>query len=65
MTILMADIHAKLDSLKSSRELVQWRVEYYKRIIMALLKAVGVPTEKLRFVIGSSFQRSEAYVDDL
>ena len=32
---------------------------------MALLKAVGVPIERLEFVLGSSYQRSPEYVMDL
>ncbi|KAH6900560.1 hypothetical protein B0T10DRAFT_471042 [Thelonectria olida] len=65
MTILLADIHGFLDNLKAPIELVQYRVEYYRLTITAILKAVGVPTEKLKFVLGSSYQKSPEYVMDL
>jgi tyrosyl-tRNA synthetase len=31
----------------------------------SMLKAVGVPLEKLEFVLGSSYQHSPAYIKDL
>lgn len=65
MTILLADIHGFLDNLKAPIELVQYRVEYYRLTITAILQAVGVPTEKLKFVLGSSYQKSPEYVMDL
>lgn len=65
ITILLADIHGFLDNLKAPLELVQHRAEYYRLIITALLEAVGVPTEKLRFVLGSSYQKSPEYVMDV
>ena len=40
--VLLADIHAFLDNLKAPIELVKWRSEYYKFVIIELLKAVGV-----------------------
>jgi tyrosyl-tRNA synthetase len=63
--ILLADVHAFLDNLKAPRELVQYRAEYYRFVITALLRAVNVPIEQLEFVLGSSYQRGQAYVDDL
>ncbi|KAI5467655.1 tyrosyl-tRNA synthetase, class Ib [Mariannaea sp. PMI_226] len=65
MTILLADIHGFLDNLKAPIELVQYRVEYYRLTITGILKAVGVPIEKLKFVLGSSYQKSPEYVMDL
>ena len=38
---------------------------YYKFTIAALLEAVGAPIEKLRFVLGSSYQTSSAYTLDV
>jgi len=62
---LLADVHSFLDSLKSPLELVQYRVEYYRFTITAMLESLGVPTEKLRFVLGSSYQKSPEYIMDL
>lgn len=65
MTILLADIHGFLDNLKAPLELVAHRVSFYRLVILAILQAVGVPTEKLRFVQGSSYQKSPEYVMDV
>lgn len=63
--ILLADIHGFLDNLKAPIELVQYRAEYYKYTITALLEAVGVSIEKLEFVLGSSYQLTPKYQMDL
>lgn len=65
MTILLADIHGFLDNLKAPLELVMHRAEFYRHIITAMLQAVGVSTEKLRVVLGSSYQKSPEYVMDV
>ncbi|KAJ5975494.1 hypothetical protein N7481_009201 [Penicillium waksmanii] len=65
VVILLADIHAFLDNLKAPIELVNARAEYYRKVITALLQAVGVKTDKLEFVLGSSYQKSPEYVMDL
>ena len=63
--ILLADIHGFLDNLKAPIELVQFRAEYYKFVITALLNSVNVPIERLEFVLGSSYQLSAKYTMDL
>ncbi|KHO00241.1 tyrosyl-tRNA synthetase [Metarhizium album ARSEF 1941] len=63
--ILFADIHAILDNLKAPRELVEQRVRFYEYVITAMLEAIGVSTEKLRFVKGSSYQLKSDYVMDM
>ncbi|KAF8455523.1 tRNA synthetases class I-domain-containing protein [Terfezia claveryi] len=63
--ILLADIHAFLDNLKAPLDLVAHRAKYYELIIKALLRAIGVPIEKLTFVLGSSYQLSKEYQMDL
>ena len=63
--ILLADIHGFLDNLKAPIELVNFRAEYYRFVITALLKAVGVSLDKLEFVLGSSYQLTPAYTMDL
>ncbi|KAJ5450311.1 Tyrosine--tRNA ligasecytoplasmic [Penicillium daleae] len=65
VVILLADVHAFLDSMKAPLELVENRVKYYQKIITAILEAVGVSTEKLEFVLGSSYQRNSDYVMDV
>lgn len=62
--MLLADIHAFLDNLKAPIELVRHRVDYYRHVLIAALRSIGVPTERLIFVVGSSYQLSEAYAMD-
>ncbi|SJX65917.1 probable TYS1-tyrosyl-tRNA synthetase [Sporisorium reilianum f. sp. reilianum] len=59
--ILLADIHAFLDNLKAPIELVRHRVNYYRHVLTAVFRAIGVPTDRLVFVVGSSYQLTEAY----
>ncbi|KAG0006833.1 hypothetical protein BGZ65_003082 [Modicella reniformis] len=61
ITILIADIHAFLDNMKAPMELVGKRAEYYTQLIKATLTSIGVPTEKLKFVQGSSYQLTPEY----
>ena len=63
--ILLADIHGFLDNLKAPIELVKHRAEYYRFVIISLLKAVNVPIDQLEFVLGSSYQLSAEYTMDL
>lgn len=51
--------------MKAPLELVENRVKYYEKVIRAILEAVGVSTEKLEFVLGSSYQRNSDYVMDV
>ncbi|KAF9436655.1 hypothetical protein BGZ76_003339 [Entomortierella beljakovae] len=59
--VLVADIHAFLDNMKAPMELVGKRAEYYTQLIKATLTSIGVPTDKLTFVLGSSYQLSKEY----
>ncbi|KAI9834717.1 MAG: hypothetical protein M1838_005485, partial [Thelocarpon superellum] len=63
--ILLADIHGFLDNLKAPLDLVNFRAEYYRHVITALLKSVNVPIDRLEFVLGSSYQLSSKYTMDL
>ncbi|KAL4821255.1 hypothetical protein BDW67DRAFT_46437 [Aspergillus spinulosporus] len=65
VVILLADIHAFLDNLKAPLELVENRAKYYAKVIRAILESVGVPTEKLEFVLGSSYQKTPEYTMDV
>ncbi len=61
LKILLADVHAFLDNLKAPIELVQARVEYYKRLISTVFRTLGLPLEQVEFVVGSSYQYSPEY----
>ncbi|KAH8109095.1 tyrosine tRNA ligase [Phellopilus nigrolimitatus] len=61
VTILLADLHAFLDNLKAPLELVGHRTKYYKHLLLAIFRSLGIPTSKLRFVEGSSYQLSKEY----
>lgn len=63
--ILFADLHAYLDSMKSSWEQLVHRVEYYKAIITGMLESINVPLEKLEFVTGTTYQFDKNYVLDM
>eukprot|EP00004_Rigifila_ramosa_P024928 TRINITY_DN732_c0_g1_i2.p1 TRINITY_DN732_c0_g1~~TRINITY_DN732_c0_g1_i2.p1 ORF type:complete len:567 (+),score=140.90 TRINITY_DN732_c0_g1_i2:44-1702(+) len=65
VTILFADLHAYLDNMKSSWELLKHRVAYYEAIIKAMLESIGVPLDKLRFIRGTEFQLSREYTLDV
>jgi tyrosyl-tRNA synthetase len=62
---LLADIHGFLDNLKAPIELVEYRVQFYRLTISLILESVSVSTEKLQFVLGSSYQKSLEYVMDV
>jgi tyrosyl-tRNA synthetase len=61
VTILFADLHAYLDNMKAPWELLALRTKYYQAVIKSMLKSIGVPIDKLKFVIGTSFQLSKEY----
>lgn len=63
--ILLADIHGFLDNLKAPIELVHLRATYYRHVITALLRTVGVSTSRLEFVLGSSYQLGARYAMDV
>jgi len=63
--ILIADIHAFLDSQKTPEELLKLRSQYYEVVIKESLKALKVPVDKLEFVRGSDYQLSKEFTLDL
>ncbi|KAJ2085955.1 Tyrosine--tRNA ligase cytoplasmic [Coemansia sp. RSA 986] len=63
--VLLADIHAFLDNLKSPIELVRLRTQYYEHLIKCMLRSVGVPLEKLEFVVGSSYELTPEFTMDV
>jgi len=58
--ILLADYHTWLN-LKGNMEWIEQMIEYWKRNFIA----VGLSPKKAEFVVGSSFQRTQEYFDDL
>lgn len=58
VTILFADLHAFLDNMKSTWELLENRVVYYQCVIKALLQSLDVPIDRLHFIKGTEFQLS-------
>lgn len=59
--ILIADIHAAMDDLKTPWEEISKRAEYYKKCI-----ELAFPWEKKpEFTIGSSFQLTKEYMTDV
>jgi tyrosyl-tRNA synthetase len=63
--VLFADLHAYLDNLKTSWELLKYRTEYYEIIIKKLLEILGVDTSHIFFVKGSDFQLTPRYSIDV
>lgn len=65
VTILFADLHAYLDNMKAPWSLLDLREKYYEAVIKAMLKSIGVPLEKLKFVKGTDYQLSREYTLDV
>lgn len=63
--VLVADLHAFLDNMKASLEVVGYRVQYYTRMIKSMLKSMGAPIDKLKFIVGKDYQLSPEYTLDL
>lgn len=61
--ILLADLHAALDSV--AWEILEKKYKYYKRAIILILKTIGVDMKKLEFVKGSDLQLNEKYFQDV
>ena len=65
VTILFANLHGFLDNMKSSWDLLNFRMQYYELIIKGMLEYIGVPLDRLRFIRGTDFQLSEKYTLDM
>ena len=61
--ILLADLHAALDSVPWI--LLEKRYNYYERAIITILKTIGVDLKKLEIVKGSEFQLKPEYMYDV
>lgn len=62
---MFADLHAYLDNMKAPWELLVHRCDYYQMAIKSMLKSIGVPLDKLKFVKGSDYQLSKEYTLDV
>jgi tyrosyl-tRNA synthetase len=47
--------------MKAPPELVGHRTKYYKFVLLAVFETLGIPTSKLTFVEGSSYQLTKEY----
>lgn len=65
VTILLANIHAYLDNMKTSWELLEHRSDFYKLLITEILNSLKVNTEKLKFIQGTDFQLEKDYTLDV
>ncbi len=61
LTHISVDIHAFLDNMKAPLELVGHRTKYYKFVLLAVFESLGIPTSRLTFVEGSSYQLTKEY----
>ena len=64
-SILLADSHAHLDDQKTPFDLLDHRVKYYKEIIEAMIKSLGIDTHNLDFKKGSDFELDKKYTLDV
>ena len=65
VTILLADLHAYLDSMKSTWEQLDYRVQFYQILLKSILEILGAPVDKLKFVRGTDFQLNKQYTLDM
>ena len=65
VTILIADLHAYLDNMKSSLALIADRAEYYTQMIKSMLTSMDINIDRLKFVKGSTFQLTPNYTMDM
>lgn len=65
VTILLADLHAYLDNMKSDLKQIELRTQYYETMLKALLNSLNIDSNKLNFVRGTSFQLTPKYTMDV
>ncbi len=63
--ILLADIHAYLDSVKSDLDVLRARTLIHEKIIKILLNLMKIDTEEIEFVQGMTYQLSQNFTLDL
>lgn len=65
ITILFADLHAYLDAMKTSWDLLALRTEYYEKLIKQILMELDVDLTMIKFVKGTDYQLSKEYTIDV
>lgn len=65
VTVLVADLHAHLDSEKSPFDLLESRSEYYQEAIEGMVEAAGADPTDITFVRGMDYQLDEEYALEL
>jgi len=65
VTVLIADLHAHLDSEKSPWELLDARSEYYEEAIRGMIEATGADPDAIDFVRGREFQLDDEYTIEM
>ena len=65
VTILFADLHAYLDAMKTTWDLLDLRTKYYELLIKKILTELDVDLEKIKFIKGSDYQLSKEYTIDV
>jgi tyrosyl-tRNA synthetase len=65
VTILFANMHAYLDNMKTTWDLLEMRTEFYELLTKEMLKRVNVSLDKLKFIKGTEFQLQEKYTLDM
>ena len=57
----LIDLYAFLVNFKHDLELVAWRTKYYRFMVAAVLELLGIPSEKVHFVDGSSYELTKQF----
>ncbi len=65
VTILFADLHAYLDAMKTTWDLLKVRTEYYEIVISEIIKSLGGDITKIKFVRGTDYQLTKEYTIDV
>ena len=63
--ILFADLHAYLDAMKTTWDLLKIRTEYYQIVIKEIISSLGGDVNKIKFVKGSDYQLTPEYTIDV
>lgn len=58
-------LHGFLDASKSTLETLKYRTQYYSFLLKAVFTVLGVPIDKLEFVVGTSYQLKADYTLDM
>lgn len=63
--ILLADIHAYLDSIKSDFDVLKARTNIHEKIIKMLLSKMNIESSQVEFIQGTSYQLRNEFTLDL